>query len=409
MPTFMEMLNQGLGNLTGTPLGQIGTQLLMASGPQQGNPGMGARLGQAVAGMGDMQINQQRLQQTEQLRQFQQMTMMRQMRAMQQEEQQRAAIQDQVKNDPSFLANNPMARQIVGATGDFGMAAELAKLNPQPKAPNMKQTYDQHNPDGTVTQQVYNYDTGKYEAGATYRPTAQQNVDIAGARYNMDAFYRPQEFELKQQNADTVAQNAGVAAQRSTTAFNKEQRETAAALKKNNIDAEQLRQGYTGAASQIDETIADANNLLNHPGFNSLFGPDGMVTAIPGTEAANAKALYDQFVSKIGFSELQRLKQMGISLTPTSNVDVENAQKSAASIARSQSNEGARQSLQTYIQKMQKARGEAESNYNRMSSLYQQSAPSGQSQPQLPSVGSVMDGYRYNGGDPADPASWSKQ
>lgn len=382
MAGFMDMLNQGLGNVTGTPLGQLGTQLLMASGPQQGNPSAVNRLGQALGGMGQMQADQQQLAQTQQLRQFQQMQMARQMRQMETEDKQREAVQRLAKEDPTFLANNPMARALLETTGDTGMAAELAKLNPQAKQPNMKQTYDQYNPDGTVTQHVYNYDTGRYDAGATYRPTAQQNADINAGRFQMDQEYRPQEFDLKKQNAQTVQANAMANQAKVELAQTKEQREQATNLRKNNIEYEQLRQGYTGATTQIDETIADADRLLNHPGFNSLFGPNGMVSAVPGTQAADAKALYDQFVSKIGFSELQRLKQMGISLTPTSNVDVENAQKSAASIARSQSDAGARESLNVFKTKMQKARDEATANYDRMASLY--GSPQQRQAPQQP-------------------------
>lgn len=362
MASIVDMLNQGFGALN-TPLGQFGTQMLLASGPQANNPSLGNRLGQAFQGMGQQQLQQQQLEQTNALRAIQQATLMRQARQMQQEEERRTKVQELAK-DPNFMANNPMARQIIGATGDFGMAADLAKLQPGIKPPTMKQTYDQYNPDGTVTQQIYDYDTGGYKQGATYTPTAQQRVDL-------ETQYRPKEFELKQQNADTVQTNAGTAQAKIELAKSKEQREQAANLRKNGIELEQLRQGYTGATAQIDETIQDAQRLMDHPGFNSLFGPNGMINAVPGTAAADAKALYDQFVSKIGFSELQRLKQMGISLTPTSNVDVENAQKSAASIARSQSDAGARQSLTTFIDKMRKARGEASTNFDRMSSLYQ--------------------------------------
>ena len=376
MASFADMLNQGLGALTGTPLGQFGTQMLLASGPQANNPGFGARLGQAVQGMGQQQLQQQQLEQTNMLRQIQQATMMRQMQQMKQEQDAREGVRTAVQNDPTLLANNPMARQILSQTGDVGMAGDIAKLGGGgPKPPTMKQTYDQYNPDGTVTQQIYDYQTGQYKQGATYTPTAQQRV-------NLEQEFRPQEFGLKKQNADTVQANAGTAQGKLELAQSKEAREAAKALRESNLSQEQLRQGYTGATAQIDETIADAQRLMDHPGFNSLFGPNGMIQAVPGTSAADAKALYDQFVSKIGFSELQRLKQMGISLTPTSNVDVENAQKSAASIARSQSDAGARQSLNTFIDKMKKARGEATTNFDRMSSLYQQ--PAQQQQQQAP-------------------------
>ena len=59
MASFVDMLNQGLGNVTGTPMGQLGLQLLMASGPQAGNPSSGARIGQALGGMAQMQSQQQ--------------------------------------------------------------------------------------------------------------------------------------------------------------------------------------------------------------------------------------------------------------------------------------------------------------------------------------------------------------
>ena len=54
MASMVEMLNQGLGALN-TPLGQFGVNMLMQAGPQAGNPGGGVRMGNALAGMSEMQ------------------------------------------------------------------------------------------------------------------------------------------------------------------------------------------------------------------------------------------------------------------------------------------------------------------------------------------------------------------
>ncbi|WP_353741362.1 hypothetical protein WHX55_22595 [Pseudomonas fluorescens] len=57
MASMVEMLNQGLGALN-TPLGQFGVNMLMQAGPQAGNPGGGVRMGNALAGMSEMQKTQ---------------------------------------------------------------------------------------------------------------------------------------------------------------------------------------------------------------------------------------------------------------------------------------------------------------------------------------------------------------
>ena len=58
MASFIDMLNQGLGRVTDTPLGQFGINMMMQAGPQQGNPGAGVRMGNALGGMQQMQAQQ---------------------------------------------------------------------------------------------------------------------------------------------------------------------------------------------------------------------------------------------------------------------------------------------------------------------------------------------------------------
>lgn len=120
MAEIMANLNTGLGNLSSTPMGQFGTQMLAQSGPQQGNPGGGARLGQALAGMSEQQrvqaLQNYRNQQI-QLAEQQQAMALRQAQA-KAEQQQR---QQQAMQDPNFLASlTPMARQMAQLGVDPG-------------------------------------------------------------------------------------------------------------------------------------------------------------------------------------------------------------------------------------------------------------------------------------------------
>ncbi|MCW2267595.1 hypothetical protein [Pseudomonas sp. JUb96] len=120
MASFFDTLNEGLGNVTGTPLGQLGMGLLMASGQQQGNPGFGDRLGQAFGSVSELQ----RAQALQQYRQ--------QLVAQQQQEQQYRVQQAQTKaeqdqqyqqrlQDPNFLASlGPLAQSLARMGVDPG-------------------------------------------------------------------------------------------------------------------------------------------------------------------------------------------------------------------------------------------------------------------------------------------------
>jgi len=107
---LMAQLNQGVGNLTGTPMGQLGMSLLAASGPQAGNPGGAARFGQALAGMSELQRAQALNEYRQQMVATQQADhQMRQQQAQARIDQQQR--QQDAFSDPEFLATlGPMAR-----------------------------------------------------------------------------------------------------------------------------------------------------------------------------------------------------------------------------------------------------------------------------------------------------------
>nr|WP_314530889.1 hypothetical protein [uncultured Pseudomonas sp.] len=158
MATIMEMLNQGIGGLN-TPLGQLGTQLLANSGPQAGNPSGGARLGQALAGMSEMQRAQALQQYREQMIAQQQQHMALQ-QAQAQAKQEAAQRQKQAMQDPNFLASlTPMARQMAQLGVDPG---ELIRAQNADNLAAHRQA--------SLAQQAQQFDTRLTHAGGGGQP-----------------------------------------------------------------------------------------------------------------------------------------------------------------------------------------------------------------------------------------------
>ena len=214
MASMVEILNQGLGGLN-TPLGQLGTQLMLASGPQQGNPGGGVRMGQALAGMSEMQ-RQQALQQYRQ----QQMSLLeQQQQAHVQAAQQKADQQKQWQQrlqDPNFLASlGPTARQFAQLGVDPGELlrassadalaqhrdASLAQAQahfeqsqanrstggaaPAPKQPAMRQVLEEPLDGGMIQKHIYDPATASYKPyGKPYRQYAPPKASPLDALMN---------------------------------------------------------------------------------------------------------------------------------------------------------------------------------------------------------------------------------
>ncbi|WP_156322342.1 hypothetical protein [Pseudomonas sp. P1.8] len=206
----MEMLNQGIGGLN-TPLGQLGTQLLANSGPQAGNPNGGARIGQALQGMSEMQRAQALQQYREQ--------MIAQQQAAQnfQVQQARAKAEQQQRQQEAFADPNlqsqlgPMAKYLAQAgidpdtilkanSSDALQAHRAAQLQqqqdhfaqtqarigagggggqpPGPKAPTPRMTLDEPLGDGMVQRHKFDAATGSYVPfGKPFRQFAPTKAD----------------------------------------------------------------------------------------------------------------------------------------------------------------------------------------------------------------------------------------
>ena len=209
MATIMEMLNQGIGGLN-SPLGQLGTQLLAQSGPQQGNPSGGARLGQALAGMSEMQRAQALQQYRDQMITQQQQAMaLRQAQA--QAKQEAAQRQQQAFADPALQAQlGPMAKQLASLgidpdtilkanSSDALQAHRAAQLQQQasqfaqaqanrsagggsqpagPKVPTPRQVLEEPLENGMLQKHIFDPTTNTYKPyGKPYRQYAPGKAD----------------------------------------------------------------------------------------------------------------------------------------------------------------------------------------------------------------------------------------
>ena len=370
MASFIDMLNQGLGNVTGTPLGQFGINMMMQAGPQQGNPGGGVRLGNALAGMQQMQGQQQQLEYQKMLRDTQQEELMFRKSKVKQEAQQRERLKQLVRDNPDMI-QNPMVRTMLGEFGDAGMAEQISKLQPQPKIGAMPFESQQYNPDNTVTPLRLDPQTMQYKpSGPAYTPTAQQAVNQRGVQYQQTNTFKKEDQRMEKERLDQAASAQAADAQRAQAAAQDASRKLQAANLKNLMGAKDLEAKYNGVTSQFDQNIAMVDDLLKHPGMAGNFGMRGQIPNIRGTDAANFKTRLDQFVAKAGLTELTKLKEQGVSLTPVSNTDLMQATTSAINMGPEQDVDQAKAVLNSYRDSLLKAKQEAAGNYGQMQELY---------------------------------------
>jgi hypothetical protein len=403
----MELINQGLGGLN-TPLGMLGTQLMANSGPQPGNPGGGARLGQAFAGMQQQMGQQQALEQQQLLRQIQQQELSIRAAQMQREAKKEATLQNVLSSPEAAQGLTPIQRQLLMAGVPM---ADIVKMQPQAKQPTPPGMFDMPQPDKTYIRKVWNPSTGTYDESVPFVPPQAQTAGVAVERLNMDKTAQPIELAAKQTAAEAQASNAQATADRVAMEQAKAQREADKNVMESKFKRLEFKQAYRGAVAQLDEVEQLATKIANSKALDSLYGPDGKyIPPIAGTAAADLLADINQLKAKGGLAELVKLKQNGVALTPVSNTDLAQAQTSFGNFDQMQSGVKAREVFANTAEAIRKAKAEAAQRYNEYDSLYD--APSAgsvkQNAPSVPAVGTVMDGYRYNGGDPASPSSWSK-
>ena len=154
-------------------------------------------------------------------------------------------------------------------------------------------------------------------------------------------------------------------------------------------------QNLPRVTQESDNTVRLIDQALNHPGraiatgASSRFDPRNM---LPGTEAADFRALLDQIKGGTFLQAFQSLKGGGA----ITEVEGRKAEQAIARLATDQTEQGFVDALNELrlIAVQAKARAERKA-----------AGSTGNTGPQ---VGTVEQGYRFKGGNPADPNSWEK-
>ena len=384
---IMNNLNTGLGNVSTTPIGQLGMQMLANSGWTPDNQGLGQRLGQSFQGMQQVQQQQQQTQSTAQLRQLQGMELAQRMM-----DQQRQAKVEQAQREYLQTHSDQFPQ---GSAAGLAAGAGITNLAPYIKVdqagmPNKPFTFDKVNPDNTVTQMVWDPSQKSYVAGATTKPVPQQQVDATVQNNAFNQGYKMNvEAPVKQQTADAATTNAQSAQLRNSTLAQQADLQNLKFLQSNNIAKSTLENGYNGVRSQMSKQLENVDAVLNDPALDRVFGWTGTAPTAPGSDAARVESMLDKIKANAGMAGLVQLEQLGIKLNPVSDNDFRNATNSAISINNRQSANDARKVLQAYKKSLETTVQDAGDRYNNMAKAYEQT----------PAYGA----NRSQGGQPAAP------
>lgn len=174
----------------------------------------------------------------------------------------------------------------------------------------------------------------------------------------------------------------------------------------------QANAAIKGIEAKSESFINDLKALRDHPGLSQITGLiAGRAPAIT-KEGRAAQALYDKILAKGGFEMLQQMREAsktGGALGNVSNQEGKQLQASFAAIDRRQDAADVKKALDTAISDVEGARVRSREAFNETYSYREQpSAAPAPAAPKPPAIGTVQDGYRFKGGNPADQKNWEK-
>jgi hypothetical protein len=179
---------------------------------------------------------------------------------------------------------------------------------------------------------------------------------------------------------------------------------------------EAVRPQATLAIKSIDANAAslikDLQALRDHPGLNQITG--FVAGRAPGLtdDARAAQAIYDRIIARGGFQMLQAMRESsktGGALGNVSNQEGKQLQAAFAALDRRQGAADVRRVIEDTIADIEGAARRSKEAYDETYSYRSdRAAPAAPAAPKPPAVGTVQDGYKFKGGNPADAKNWEK-
>ena len=164
----------------------------------------------------------------------------------------------------------------------------------------------------------------------------------------------------------------------------------------------------------IDKLIGDeAGKTFQHKGLSGVFGTVASVLPTFRQNVGNAEVLVDSLASKASINSLLTIRGQGSAIGSITEKEWPRLEGMKAALGKKQSVEEYVRNLKDYRAELLNMKRNVNEEMERAQSGLDEISPS-QRQPKagggvVPAVGTVQEGYRYMGGNPADSSSWRKQ